>query len=138
MELSQVSETFRDLVDEPDKRFQRFFDYYCNVRLNSSFGIERYVRSSREMLRIGNIYYKEHDVFHAFVIYSRYVVLFWEKLRSHPAYKHIDRVELADINKQIKEVAMPRAEELVQLFIINHNQIEYFPLINSLLKVKMI
>jgi hypothetical protein len=26
---SQIQETFRDLVNEPDKRFQTFFKYYC-------------------------------------------------------------------------------------------------------------
>lgn len=111
MELSQVSETFREFVDDPDKRFQHFFDFYCDVRLSAGFSAERYVRSGREMLRMANIYYKENDIFHAFVIYSRYVVLFCQKLKQHPQYRQVDKVELADINKQIKEVALPRAEQ---------------------------
>lgn len=123
LQLSQVSETFRDLVDEPDKRFQRFFDYYCNVKLNSSFGIERYVRSGREMLRMANIYFKEQDAFHAFVIYSRYAVLFGEKLRQHPAYKQLERADLAELNRNVREIALPRAEQLVcvlHAFLFSH------------------
>ncbi len=76
----QISDTFKDLVAEPDQRFKKFFEFYTDVKVSASFGVDRYLRSGREMLRMANIYYKEQDVFHAFVLYSRYVVLFCEKV----------------------------------------------------------
>jgi hypothetical protein len=71
---SQIQETFKDLVNEPDKRFQKFFKHYCDVPLNPSFSVERYHRSGKEMIRMANIYFTEKDYFHAFVLYSRYLV----------------------------------------------------------------
>lgn len=117
MELSQVSGTFREFIDDPDKRFQRFFDFYCNVKLSAGFSVDRYVRSGREMMRMANIYFTENDVFHAFVIYSRYAVLFLEKLKQHSQYRTINRADLAEINKQMKEIALPRAEKSIFWFI---------------------
>lgn len=112
MELSQIQETFKELVGDPDERFHKFFDFYCDIKLNSSFSIEKYLRSNREMIRMANIYFKEQDYFHAFVLYSRYVVLYCQKIKSHPQYALGDKVEIGEINKQIKTIAMPRAEKL--------------------------
>ena len=71
--LSQV-DTFKDLVADPDRRFHKFFDFYCNVALNPTFNIDKYLRSSKEMIRMANVYFSEKDYFYAFVIYSRFVV----------------------------------------------------------------
>jgi hypothetical protein len=46
------------------------------------------------------------------VLYSRYVVLYCEKIKSHPQYHQADKAELAEISRQIKTIAMPRAEKL--------------------------
>jgi hypothetical protein len=73
---SQIQETFRDLVDQPDKRFQKFFQYYCTdtINVNPSFSLTNYHRSGKEMIRMANIYFGEKDYFHAFVLYSRFLV----------------------------------------------------------------
>ena len=75
--MTQIQETFRDYVTEPDKRFQKFFDFYCNnLYMNHELSIEKYIRSSKEMIRMANVYFGEQDYLHAFVLYSRYTVYF--------------------------------------------------------------
>ncbi len=72
---SQIQETFYDeLVSDPDARFKKFFDFYCTVNLLPTFTIERYLRSSKELIRMANVYFGENDYLHAFVLYSRFIV----------------------------------------------------------------
>jgi hypothetical protein len=71
---SQIQDTFRDLINDPDKRFHKFFDFYCDVQIKPDFTVEKYFRSGKEMIRMANIYFTENDYFHSFVLYSRYIV----------------------------------------------------------------
>ena len=113
LSTSQIQETFRDeLIDDPDKRFHKFFQHYCDVNLNLSFSVEKYYRSGKEMIRMANIYFNEKDYFHAFVIYSRFLVLFLDKIKTHPQYATSDKSESANISKQLKTIVFPRAEKL--------------------------
>lgn len=105
-------ETFAELVGEPDKRWSKFFETDCSVHVNTGVKIEQYVRSGKEMLRMGNVYYAEKNKMQAFIIYSRYLILFLQKLKNHPKYGSIDPTEIAKINKQVKTIVFPRAEEL--------------------------
>lgn len=109
----ELSESFQDLVDEPEKRFQEFFSFYCDKCLSLSPGlkIQQYLRSGQGLIRMGNVYFNERDYFQAFVFYSRYALLFLEKLPKHPQYSQISPTELAAIKKQVKEI-FPRAEKL--------------------------
>jgi STAM-binding protein len=111
---SQIQETFRDLVDEPDKRFQKFFKFYCDVPYDPSIGLDKYIRSGKELLRMANIYMSEQDFLHAFILYSRHSLLYLETIRNHPAYPKYDKTEIIAIHKQIKTVSLPRAEKLRQ------------------------
>jgi hypothetical protein len=74
LQSSQIQETFKEFIQEPDKRFQAFFKYYCDVNLNPGFSVEKYHRSGKEMIRMANIYFAEKDYLHAFVLYSRFLV----------------------------------------------------------------
>jgi STAM-binding protein len=114
MASSQIHETFKELVDQPDKRFQKFFNFYCDVKYDPSVSIDKYIRSGKELIRMANIYFSEQDYLHAFVLYSRHSVLYLDKIRSHPAYAAHDKTELIAINKLIKTVSLPRAEKLKQ------------------------
>ena len=71
---SQIQETFVDLIDEPDKRFQKFFNFFVDVNVNPSLKVDQYFRTGKELLRMANIYFSEQDVLYAFVLYSRYLV----------------------------------------------------------------
>ena len=78
---SQIRETFLNLIEDPTKRFQKFFDHYVDtINVNVGTQVNSYFRSGKEMLRMGNIYFTEHDYFHSFVWYSRFIVLFYEKI----------------------------------------------------------
>ena len=99
---SQIQETFYNLVAEPTKRFHTFFDHYCNVNVNLATPVHSYVRSGKEIIRMANVYFGEHDYFHAFVLYSRFLILFLEKIKTHSQFSTCDKTELAAINKVIK------------------------------------
>jgi hypothetical protein len=71
---SHIKDTFNEFCSDPDKRFQKFFSFYCDVQLIDTFPIERYMRSGKELIRMANIYYQENDDFHAFVLYSRFIM----------------------------------------------------------------
>ena len=74
LQNSQIQNTFTELVDEPDKRFQKFFNFYCDLNINPTFSVEKYYRSGKEMIRMANVYFSEQDYFYSFVLYSRYLV----------------------------------------------------------------
>lgn len=111
MNSSQIH-TFPDFINDPDKRFKEFFEYNCVVKLNSSCSINRYIRSAKELIRMANIYFSEHNYLYAFALYSRYVVLYCETIKLHPQYSVADKDELALISKQVNSIAFPRAEKL--------------------------
>ncbi|CAF0774921.1 unnamed protein product [Brachionus calyciflorus] len=108
---SQVN-TFKDLIDEPDRRFKEFFNFHTDVKINPSFSIAKYIRSGRELIRMGNIYFSEHDYLQAFVLYSRFAVLYSQTLKTHPEYPTCNKSDIAEINKQLTTIAFPRAEKL--------------------------
>lgn len=113
LENSQIKETFsNELAGDPDARFQRVFKFYCTVSLIPSFPIERYFRSSKELIRMANIYFEEKDYLHAFILYSRFIILFLEKIKTHPNYANCDKSQLNPILKQVQTIAFPRAEKL--------------------------
>ncbi len=70
---SYIKETFGDLVADPDARYKRFYEVYCNMPLTPNYSIQSYMRNSRELLRIACVYYDEHDFVYSFVIYTRYL-----------------------------------------------------------------
>ncbi len=105
-------DTFREFIEDPIERYQKFFLFYCDVQFSPSRPIGMYMRSGKELLRMGNIYYAEKDYFHAFVLYSRYIVLYIEKLKTHPKYGEVDKTELNAISKAIRNEILPRSEKL--------------------------
>ena len=109
---TQIQNTFSDLVDDPDKRFQAFFAFYCDVKYDPSISIDKYIRSGKELYRMANVYFSEHDYLHAFVLYSRHIVLYLEKIKSHPQYATCNKQEMNTIIKQIRGDSLPRAEKL--------------------------
>ena len=96
---SQIQETFLNLVEDPTKRFQTFFDHYVTINVNVGTPVNSYFRSGKEILRMGNIYFQEHDYFHSFVLYSRFIVLFLDKIKEHPNYSSCSKTELNAITK---------------------------------------
>jgi len=100
---SQIQETFVNLVDDPTKRFQTFFEYYCSsLNVNFATPVSSYLRSGKEIIRMANVYFGEHDYFHAFILYSRFIILFLEKLKTHPQYSNCDKAEMTAISKVTK------------------------------------
>lgn len=61
---------------------------------------------------MANIYFEEKDYLHAFVLYSRFIILFLEKIKTHPGYASFDKSQLNPVLKQVQSIAFPRAEKL--------------------------
>ena len=75
MTTSDIQETFyKELVDNPDERFKKFFEFYCDIKINESFSIDKYLRSGKEMIRMADVYLYEKNYLHAFILYSRYAM----------------------------------------------------------------
>lgn len=72
MTESDIHQTFQELIEDPDERFKKFFDFYCDVKINEQFSIDKYLRSGKEMIRMADVYLHEKDYLHAFILYSRY------------------------------------------------------------------
>lgn len=110
---SQIKETFyNELAGDSQKRFQKLFSFYCTINIVPTFPIDRYVRSSKELIRMANIYFEEKDYLHSFVLYSRFIILLLEKIKIHPKYETCDKTQLSPMLKQAQSIAFPRAEKL--------------------------
>ncbi len=74
MNSTAITETFDDLISDPDKRFKKFFEFYCDVKIHDDFSIDKYLRSGKEIIRMANVYLGEQNYFTAFILYSRYTM----------------------------------------------------------------
>ncbi len=74
MNSSNITEKFEEYITDPDKRFKKFFEFYCDVKIRDDFSIDKYVRSGKELLRMANVYLSEQSYYHSFVLYSRYTM----------------------------------------------------------------
>jgi len=112
MSNSQIKDTFTQYVDDPEKRFAEFFKFYCDVKINAEVSADKYLRSGKEVMRMAIIYLQEKDYLYAFVLLTRYSLLYLEKIKSHPSYSSLNKTELADHRKQAVNSALPKAEKL--------------------------
>lgn len=64
-----------------------------------------------EMVRMANVYLSENNIENAYILYIKFMVLFLEKIQSHPEYKTVP-VNLKQPNQaKLKEI-MPITEKL--------------------------
>ncbi|KAG5840577.1 hypothetical protein ANANG_G00190240 [Anguilla anguilla] len=96
----------------PVERVRALTKKGSSVDINEDVPPRRYFRSGMEMIRMANVYTEEGNAEHAFVLYNKYITLFFEKLPKHRDYKTANIPEKKDTMKKLKEVAFPQAEEL--------------------------
>ncbi|XP_074647445.1 STAM-binding protein-like A [Tubulanus polymorphus] len=104
---------FPDIRD-PGKRVCALCDYGCQVDVDPTIPPRRYFRSGLEMIRMANVYYEEGNLESAFILYSKFISLFVEKLPKHPEYRTTQTVDRAN-NKKKLEVVFPKAEQVKKL-----------------------
>uniref|UniRef100_A0A8C6NQC2 STAM binding protein like 1 n=1 Tax=Nothobranchius furzeri TaxID=105023 RepID=A0A8C6NQC2_NOTFU len=85
----------------------------CCVEINEDITPRRYFRSGVEMERMAAVYLEEGSLENAYVLYTKFITLFVEKLPSHRDYQQGSSIpEKQLIMKKLQEVAFPRKEEL--------------------------
>ncbi|ESP03866.1 hypothetical protein LOTGIDRAFT_110159 [Lottia gigantea] len=86
-------------VTDPAARLKLLCDYGSQVEVDYSLPTKLYYRSGRELIRMATVYLDEANLESAFILYSKYITLFVERLPSHPEYKSVHPTELAEIKK---------------------------------------
>ncbi|XP_038155644.1 AMSH-like protease isoform X2 [Cyprinodon tularosa] len=85
----------------------------CCVEINEEIEPRRYFRSGVEMERMAAVYLEEGSLENAYVLYTKFITLFVEKLPSHRDYQRCSAIpEKQLIMKKLQEEAFPRKEEL--------------------------
>ncbi|KAK6171381.1 hypothetical protein SNE40_019583 [Patella caerulea] len=98
-------------INDPSARLKALCEYGSQVEVDNTLPTKLYFRSGRELIRMANVYLDEANYESAFILYSKYITLFVERLPSHPGYKSSPPPDLAEIKKKMKTV-FPLAEEI--------------------------
>ncbi|KAM6897185.1 AMSH-like protease [Xenentodon cancila] len=114
--------TLKKLAAEPDytdvslmagERVRALAKMGCTVEINEDITPRRYFRSGVEMERMAAVYLEEGSLENAFVLYTKFITLFVEKLPNHRDYQQCSAIpEKQLIMKKLQEVAFPRKDEL--------------------------
>ncbi|KAM9336028.1 AMSH-like protease isoform 2-T2 [Symphorus nematophorus] len=113
--------TLKKLAAEPDytdvsltaaERVRALGKMGCSVDINEDIAPRRYFRSGVEMERMAAVYLEEGSLENAYVLYTKFITLFVEKLPSHRDYQQCSIPEKQLIMKKLQEVAFPRKDEL--------------------------
>uniref|UniRef100_A0A3Q0RKQ0 STAM binding protein like 1 n=1 Tax=Amphilophus citrinellus TaxID=61819 RepID=A0A3Q0RKQ0_AMPCI len=85
----------------------------CCVEINEDIAPRRYFRSGVEMERMAAVYLQEGSLENAYVLYTKFITLFVEKLPAHRDYQQCAAIpEKHFIMKKLQDVAFPRKDEL--------------------------
>lgn len=81
------------------------------LEIDESVPLKRYFGSGNTMLRMAESYQKQGDLESAFILYTKYITLFVEKISKHPEMSSASLTEWNITKKRVKEV-FPIAENL--------------------------
>ncbi|XP_062415933.1 AMSH-like protease isoform X2 [Pungitius pungitius] len=121
MEQGFCFNTLKKLAAEPDytdvslaaaERVRALAKMGCRVEVQEDVAPRRYFRSGVEMERMAEVYLEEGSLENAYVLYTKFITLFVEKLPAHRDYQHCSLPEKQLIMKKLQEVAFPRKDEL--------------------------
>ncbi|KAL5019088.1 hypothetical protein ScPMuIL_004810 [Solemya velum] len=98
-------------IHDPSEKVREMCKYACNVEVDQSIPPRRYLRSGQEVLRMATVYHEEGDLESAFILYSKFLSLFVEKLPRHPDYLSAPATEINKLKKKVKQV-FPLAEDI--------------------------
>ncbi|CAN0436489.1 unnamed protein product [Lampetra fluviatilis] len=100
-----------DGSSSPEERVRVLSQKGSQVEVRDSIPPQRYFRSGKEMLRMATVYHEEGNLEEAFMLYTKYITLFVEKLPKHQDYKMVSLPFKADTTKKLKTV-FPLAENV--------------------------
>lgn len=101
-----------DGIHDPGARVRALCEYGTRLtEIDMNIPVTRYFRSGKEMIRMAEVYHEENDLEKAFILYSKFVTLFVEKLPKHPGYKTASSVDRSN-NKKLLALVFPIAETI--------------------------
>ncbi|XP_034413933.1 AMSH-like protease isoform X2 [Cyclopterus lumpus] len=121
MEQAFSLNTLKKLAAEPDytdvslpaaQRVRALAKIGSSVEINQDVAPWRYFRSGVEMERMAEVYLQEGSLENAYVLYTKFITLFVEKLPAHRDYRLCSLPEKQLIMQKLQEVAFPRKDEL--------------------------
>ncbi|XP_077958852.1 AMSH-like protease isoform X3 [Gasterosteus aculeatus] len=121
MEQGFCLNTLKKLAAEPDytdvslaaaERVRALAKMGGRVEVQEDIAPRRYFRSGVEMERMAAVYLEEGSLENAYVLYTKFITLFVEKLPAHRDYQHCSLPEKQLIMKKLQEVAFPRKDDL--------------------------
>lgn len=89
---------------DPAERVRQLVQFAGEVQVDNGIAPKKYFRSGTEMEKMANIYYDEGDLERAFILYSKFITLFVEKLPQHPEYSKVSQVDKFNNRKSLKTV----------------------------------
>lgn len=101
----------KEAVREPQSRVSMLNTVGSAVEVDPTIPPRRYYRSGTEMIRMAKVYLEEGNLENAFILYSKYITLFVEKLPKHPEYQNVESSDKARTKQKLMEV-FPVAEKL--------------------------
>ncbi|GAB6019634.1 hypothetical protein CHUAL_001197 [Chamberlinius hualienensis] len=99
------------VIEEPTLRVRRLFQVGSDIEIDENIPPRRYFRSGYEMIRMATVYWDEGNLESAYILFSKFITLFVEKLPQHPDYKTTPAAEKARIKKKLVD-AFPVAEAI--------------------------
>uniref|UniRef100_A0A336MJ09 CSON001880 protein n=1 Tax=Culicoides sonorensis TaxID=179676 RepID=A0A336MJ09_CULSO len=103
---------FADLgLIKPEERLKRLAEFGNMVEVDANIPIKRYYRSGMEMVRMANVYLSENNIENAYILYIKFMVLFLEKIQTHPEYKTTPVTIKQPNQAKLKEI-LPITEKL--------------------------
>lgn len=106
---------------DPHVKVRSLSDVGSVVEIDASVPLKRYFRSGKEMLRMADVYCHEGDLESAYILYTKYITLFVEKISKHPGMKGSYLPEWDQTKQTLKQV-FPIAEKLKSELIKKYTQ----------------
>lgn len=106
---------------DPHVKVRSLSNVGSGVEIDASVPLKRYFRSGKEMLRMAEVYCHEGDIESAYILYTKYITLFVEKISKHPGMKG-SYVPEWDQTKQTLKQVFPIAEKLKSELIKKYTQ----------------
>jgi len=99
---------------DPNERLRALFAKGEQVDIDYGVPARRYFRSCQELMRMAGVYYDEKNFENSYILYAKFIVLSFEKLKNHPDYSNVPAGERS-ANKKALMIAFDRAEKLKPL-----------------------
>lgn len=110
-------------IRDPGARVRKLCEYACQVEVDTAIPPKRYLRSGLGMVRMAKVYEEEGNIESAFILYTKFISLFVEKLPKHPEFKAAPQTDISTIRQKVKSI-FPVAEQIKGKLTKKYGEIE--------------